>query len=234
MNQLGKATRKSIKKHLNRAQRELPNFNHSIHSGNLVSEDALLKIVGFNHSRMAGKEKLSALDTQTTKQLLTIIRSHGIVGMVNSDKGLGAGTLACRFGDDVFSLITAHDPAYDTFGFGTLSRHLMIIHSIQTGAKRFHLLGGNMSSKRSALGVRETLDHLTVYRRPVDMLRNPKITLQLAINEVKYHIHRWLEDQSANSENSGAGRFIHALRMSIRRWRRWSSISKTPTLTRSS
>ena len=234
LNQLGKATRKSIKKHLTRAQRELPNFNHSIHAGNQISEEALLKIVGFNHSRMAGKEKLSALDSQTTKQLLAIIRSHGIVGLVNSEKGVGAGTLACRFGDDVFSLITAHDTAYDSLGFGTLSRHLMIIHSIQTGAKRFHLLGGNMSSKRSALGVRETLDHLTVYRSPVDMLRDPKFTLQLATNAAKYHLHRWLEDQSANPENSGMTRFIYALRHSIRAWRRWNSLSKTPALTRDS
>jgi len=110
----------------------------------------------------------------------------------------------------------------------------MIIHSIQTGAKRFHLLGGNMSSKRPALGVREKLDHLTVYRSPVNMLRDPKITLQLAINAAKYHVHRWLEDQSANSASSGAGRFIHALRYSIRSWRRWSSLSKTAALTRSS
>jgi hypothetical protein len=234
LNQLSKATRKSIKKHLARAHRELPNFHHIIQSGNQVSNESLMKIVGFNHSRMAGKEKLSALDTQTTQQLLSIIRSHGIVGMVNSDRGMGAGTLACRFGDDVFSLITAHDPAYDAFGFGTLSRHLMIIHSIQTGVKRFHLLGGNMSSKRSALGVREKLDHLTVYRSPVDMLRDPKFTLQLATNAAKYHMHRWLEDQSANSEHSGMARFIHGLRHSIRAWRRWSSVSKTPALTRGS
>lgn len=234
LNQLGKATRKSIKKHLIRAQRELTSFNHSVHAGNQVSEEALLKIVGFNHSRMAGKEKLSALDTQMTKQLLSIIRSHGIVGLVNSDKGLGAGTLACRFGDDVFSLITAHDPAYDSLGFGSLSRHLMIVHSIQTGAKRFHLLGGNMSSKRSALGVREKLDHLTVYRNPIDMLRAPKTTIKLATSEAKFHIHRWLEDQSANPENSGMTRIIHALRHSIRAWRRWISLSKTPALTRGS
>ena len=232
LNQLSKATRKSIKKHLARAQRELPNFSHSIQAGKHVAEEAFMKIVGFNHSRMAGKEKLSALDSQTTKQLLAIIRSHGIVGLVNSDKGVGAGTLACRFGDDVFSLITAHDPTYDSHGFGTLSRHVMIVHSIQTGAKRFHLLGGNMSSKRSALGVRETLDHLTVYRSPVDMLRDPKFTLQQATNAAKYHLHRWLEDQSANSENSGIARCIHTLRHSIRAWRRWSSLSKTPALTR--
>lgn len=234
LNQLGKATRKSIKKHLARAQRDLPNFHHSIQRGNQVSEETLMKIVGFNHSRMAGKEKLSALDTQTTKQLISIIRSHGIVGIVNSDRGMGAGTLACRFGDDVFSLITAHDPAYDAFGFGTLSRHLMIIHSIQTGAKRFHLLGGNMSSKRSALGVREKLHHLTVYRSPVDMLRDPKFTLQMATNAAKYHVHRWLEDQSANSEHSGIARLIHVLRHTIRAWRRWNNLSKTLALTRGS
>jgi hypothetical protein len=66
------------------------------------------------------------------------------------------------------------------------------------------------------------------------MLRDPKFTLQLATNAAKYHLHRWLEDQSANPENSGMTRFIYALRHSIRAWRRWNSLSKTPALTRGS
>ena len=190
-----------------------------------MSEDALKEVVRFNYSRMASKEKLSALDTQATNELISLIRSHGIVGLVASDHGLAAGTFACRFGDDMFSLITAHDPAYDAFGLGTLSRHLMIMYSIQSGVKRFHLLGGNISSKRSALGVREKLTHLTVYRSSVDMLRYPKTTLQLAINALAYHMHCWIEDQSSKPENSVAGRLIHALRRWIRACRRWTKLS---------
>ena len=225
LQQLGKATRKSIKKHLARAQRSLENFSHKIHLGSDVSEDALKEVVRFNHSRMAGKEKLSALDTQATNELIALIRSHGIVGLIASDHGLGAGTLACRFGDDMFSLITAHDPAYDAFGLGTLSRHLMIIYSIESGIKRFHLLGGNISSKRSALGVREKLAHLTVYRSSADILRYPKTTLQLATNALAYHIHCWIEDQSSKPENSVAGRLINSLRRWIRACRRMAKPS---------
>lgn len=32
------------------------------------------------------------------------MRTHGMVGLVASDQGLAAGTLACRFGDDIFLL----------------------------------------------------------------------------------------------------------------------------------
>lgn len=223
LNQLGKSTRKSIKKSLNRAQRLLPNFSHRIHSGGDVSDESLRQVVRFNHSRMAGKEKLSALNDAATNELISLMQSHGVVGLIASDQGLGAGTLACRFGDDVFSIITAHDPTYDSFGLGTLSRHLMIVHCIELGAKRFHLLGGNLSSKRSALGVREKLDHLTIYRTTADMLRYPKATIQLALNAAKYHLHRWLEDQSAQPEHSAIARLLNTLRLSLRATRRWLS-----------
>lgn len=223
LNQLGKSTRKSIKKSLNRAQRLLPNFSHRIHSGGDVSDESLRQVVRFNHSRMAGKEKLSALNDAATNELISLMQSHGLVGLIASDQGLGAGTLACRFGDDVFSIITAHDPTYDSFGLGTLSRHLMIVHCIELGAKRFHLLGGNLSSKRSALGVREKLDHLTIYRTTADMLRYPKATIQLALNAAKYHLHRWLEDQSAQPEHSAIARLLNTLRLSLRATRRWLS-----------
>ena len=223
LDQLGKSTRKSIKKTLARAQRMLPNFNHSIYPGSRISDEALRQVVRFNHSRMAGKEKISALNDEATNELISLMRSHGVVGLIATDEGLGAGTLACRFGDDIFSIITAHDPIYDSFGLGTLSRHLMIIHCIESGAKRFHLLGGNMSSKRSALGVREKLYHLTIYRSPVDRLRYPKDTLLLAFNAAKYHLHRWLEDQSAQPEHSLMTRLINSLRLAIRATRRWLS-----------
>ncbi len=223
LDQLGKSTRKSIKKTLARTQRLLPNFNHTIHSGSSVSDEVLRKVVKFNHSRMAGKEKISALNDEATNELISLIRSHGVVGLIATDEGLGAGTLACRFGDDIFSIITAHDPTYDSFGLGTLSRHLMIVHCIASGVKRFHLLGGNISSKRSALGVREKLHHLTIYRSPVDMLRYPRDTMQLAFNAAKYQLHRWLEDQSAQPEHSAMARLLTMLRLSIRATRRWLS-----------
>jgi hypothetical protein len=223
VNQLGKSTRKSIKKSLTRAQRLLPNFSHSVYAGSCVNEDLIREVVRFNHSRMAVKEKSSALNGQATNELVTLMRTHGMVGLVASDQGLAAGTLACRFGDDIFSIITAHDPRYDPFGLGTLSRHLMILHCIQLGAKRFHLLGGNMSSKRSALGMREILNHLTIYRTPIDMLRHPLATLQLAFNAAKYQLHRWLEDQSAQAERTTIARVINTLRLSARAIRRWLS-----------
>ena len=99
----------------------------------------------------------------------------------------------------------------------------MIVHCIELGAKRFHLLGGNLSSKRSALGVREKLDHLTIYRTTTDMLRYPKATFQLALNAAKYHLHRWLEDQSAQPEHSAIARLLNTLRLSLRATRRWLS-----------
>eukprot|EP01036_Dinobryon_divergens_P003875 gene3875-5124_t len=91
---------------------------------------------------------------------MALMRTRGQVGLVTVDGTLCGGTLACRIGDDLFSLVNAHDPAYDGFSMGSLSRYLMITASIHAGAKRFHLLGGQLRIKQAMHGEKQRLDHL--------------------------------------------------------------------------
>lgn len=151
--QLGKSTRKSLKRHLSRARRELPGFSHAVRQGPQVDEQAIRQIVGFNHARMAKKHRTSALDHHSTRQLIGLVRAHGSAGLVSNGDRLCAGTLVMRVGDDMYSLVNAHDPAFDHLGLGNLSRHLMILSAISQGVRRFHLMGGNWRSKRTAMGV---------------------------------------------------------------------------------
>ena len=200
MDQLGKSTRKSLKKHLSRARCELPDFSHAIHEGKQISKHAILEVATFNHARMAQKHRQSALDQAAVSQLMTLMRERGTAGFISAQGRLCAGTLACRIGDDVYSLVTAHDPQFDHLGLGNLSRHLMIVAAISSGAHRFHLLGGKLSSKRAALGIRQRLDHLRVYRSWGAMGRDIAGLSRIALDSGAYYLRSWIDDQTSSHQ----------------------------------
>ncbi len=225
LRQLGKATRKSLKKHLSRARRELPGFSHQVISGAALGEDIVRQIVALNHARVAQQGPQSAIDESATRELIRLIRSHGEAGVIVSAKQLSAGTLACRFGDHVFSLVNAHDPAFDDLGLGNVCRHLMILHAISTGARHFHLMGGNWPGKRATLAERQPLHHLTVYRTRGAILRDLQGIARHALDAGVFCMHCRVEDQLACAPEGWLSRAVHVWRK-LRRRRR--ALPKVP------
>ncbi len=192
--QLGKSSRKSLKQHLSRAQHELPGFHHTVVAGEAISETLVEQVINFNHARMAQKQRRSAIDEKARMHLMQLLRARGWVGVISTRDRICAGTLACRFGDAVYSMVNAHDPQYDEYGMGNLSRHLLINASIRAGARRFHLLGGQLSTKRNALGRRQKLYEVRLYRSQLAMARDLFNLATLARASLVYRLRAWLED----------------------------------------
>ncbi len=192
--QLGKSSRKSLKQHLSRAQHELPGFHHTVVAGEAISETLVEQVISFNHARMAQKQRRSAIDEKARNHLVRLLRARGWVGVISTRGHICAGTLACRFGDAVYSIVNAHDPQYDEYSMGNLSRHLLINASIRAGARRFHLLGGQLSTKRNALGRRQKLYEVRIYRSQLAMARDLFNLATLARESLVYRLKAWLED----------------------------------------
>jgi len=192
---LGKSTRKNIRQNLSRAQRTLPGFRHEVQAGSAVSPQVIMDIIGFNHARMAGKSRVSALDHQASENLIALIRERGVVGLTKTDDRLCGGTLACRIGQDMYSLVNAHDPAYDAFGMGTLCCYLMMMASIHAHDQRFHLMGGQFGAKQMFLGERLPQVHLVRYRSHLDLARHAGGVARLALRAALYRTRSWLADQ---------------------------------------
>ncbi len=207
---LGKSTRKTLRQNFSRAA----GLCHVIVPG-AECENALIDtIIGFNHARMAGKQRFSALDARAGTRLQTLVRARGMAGVIYLDGLLRAGTLTCRIGDDVYSLVNAHDPAVDHLGMGNLSRHLMILAAIRSGARRFHLLGGHYASKRSSGAKRWTLHDLTLYRSRPAMLLDASGMMTMALRSTKEILRRATEETSEANHQSPAARFkIRCLRL---------------------
>ena len=206
--QLGKSSRKSLKQHLSRAQHELPGFHHSVVTGEAISETLVDQIIGFNHARMAQKQRRSAIDEKARTHLMRLLRARGWVGVVSAHNRICAGTLGCRFGDAVYSMVNAHDPQYDEYSMGNLSRHFLINASIRAGARRFHLLGGQLSTKRNALGRRHKLYEIRLYRSQLSIARDLSHLVRLASESLSYQLQTWLEDLHAQPH---PGKIAHAV-----------------------
>ena len=224
--QLGKSSRKSLKQHLSRSQHELPDFHHCVLVGEKISETIVDQIIAFNQARMAQKQRRSAIDEKARTHLIRLLRARGWVGVVSTQHRICGGTLACRFGDAVYSIVNAHDPQYDGYSMGNLSRHFLINASIRAGARRFHMLGGQLSTKRNALGRRHKLYEIRLYRSPLSMGRDLFQLTRLTIASLVYQLRAWLEDLNAQPH---PGKIAHAvlslqkaLRVTRNHLRRWS------------
>lgn len=188
---LGKATRKSMRQRLTRTR----GLTHQVLSGAAAADAALIdRIIAFNHARLAQKARRSALDASSARQLQLLMRARGMAGLAHIDGRLCGGTLACRIADDVYSLVNAHDPAYDRLGLGNLCRHLMILAAIRAGARRFHLLGGNYASKRASLAQRLTLQHVVLHRSRWGRVRDWHDQARWTLREVEMRLRRRIDD----------------------------------------
>ncbi len=191
MSALGKATRKSLRQRLARAR----GLSHRVLSGPASADpDLIASIIGFNHARLSRKSRQSSLGASSANKLQMLMRARGLLGLAYIDGRLCGGTLACRIADDVYSLVNAHDPAYDRLGLGNLCRHLMILDAIRKGARRFHLLGGNYASKRACLARRITLQHVVIHRDRWQRLLDWRTQLRWWLAHAELRLRRRIDD----------------------------------------
>lgn len=188
---LGKSTRKSLRQNITRAT----DLAHRVVPGDEVDASVVRAIIGFNRARMAIRQRESALDDTAARKLLVLLKARGMVGVVTMAGRLCAGTLACRIGDDIYSLVNAHDPQHDALRMGAISRHLMILAAIRSGARRFHLLGGNVASKQAARACRVPLDDLLIYRNEWARWRHGAGLARLQLAAWEHQLRSAMEDR---------------------------------------
>lgn len=196
MASLGKSTRKTLRQNLARAQKLV----HVVIPGSEVDSALVDALIGFNHARMAEKHRESAVGAEAKEQLLSLVRARGMAGIVTLDGRLCAGTLACRIGHDLYSLLNSHDPALNSIGLGNIARHLMIVAAIRDGMQRFHLLGGHFPGKRSCGARRVPLQDLLIYRNRRAKLADMGRIASLSAQAAAYRIRRAAEDEQTRGE----------------------------------
>ncbi len=170
--QLGKNTRRNIKRYTNRLKLDFPSISFEIHAQDDVPDQMIRDIVELNKARMRGKNKISAIDAHEVDKLIKLVKTCGLVCVAMVDKKICAGAISFRTGENYFLNVLAHDPAYDDYWLGILCCYHTIGECIARRGKEFHFLWGRYDYKYTLLGVQRDLDYLVVYRSYLQFVFN--------------------------------------------------------------
>jgi hypothetical protein len=191
---LGKSTRTNVRYYLNKLKREHPSFRFTVYRGSEADEDDMRQIVRLNRIRMQNKNKVSANDEAALEQILQMSRATGLVGIVTIGGKLCAGAIGYRIGDNFFSWVRAHDPAYDDYRLGRLTGYLMINAAIARGICEYHFLWGREEHKAMLQGVERRFERVVFYRSRLHMARHAAVALDTIRIGLSRHLRVWLQD----------------------------------------
>lgn len=206
---LGSATRKNVKKYLNRWQREFPETEILVFEKGQIGERDLRDVVSFNHMRMAAKNKVSAIDETEFQTMMKLAHECGLLCVTRVNGRVCAGTLLYRFGDHYVSRITAHDTQYDEHRLGTLACYWAINEAIRRGGQTFHFMWGRYPYKSALGGVLYELDHIAIYRSYWHLLRQSRLAAMTAYSGYQREAKMWLLNQ-AERGTGWMPRMLHA------------------------
>ncbi|KGF83200.1 hypothetical protein IA69_03035 [Massilia sp. JS1662] len=206
---LGKSTRANLRARLNRVAKDYPSFTMRFLAGADIDADVVRRIAQLSEHRIRAR---GAALTHDADRMLALARACGFVTVLLVDGRMCAGSINYRVGASVFGEITAHDPAFERHGVGTLCVYHTICESIRTGARRFYLGGGLFGFKERMLGRRLDMDQVHVYRSYGHVLARADVAVaafaQGQVRRLKRRLHErkgtWLADT--------AFRLFHACR----------------------
>jgi hypothetical protein len=180
--QLGKATRKNIRRYLSRLQESFPDFRYEVYETDCIDERHVREIIGLNRLRMKNKNKVSGIDDEEAERMLRLLKTKGMVAVATIAGKLCAGAVTYRIGNNYFSFVRAHDPRYDDHRLGLIGGYLLIAECIARGGKEFHFMWGREEHKALLLGVQREFDHLTLYRSRAHYLLDARSLLKNAFD----------------------------------------------------
>jgi hypothetical protein len=190
---LGKNTRRNIRRHLGRIERDFPSCRFEAYEKDAVDPQMVREIIEFNRARMAGKNIASMIDEDETRRIIRLVRECGMVGVMKIDGRLCAGAISFQSGSNYFLNVLAHDPRYDDYWLGFLCCYRTISEAIERGGKEFHFLWGRYDYKFMFGAVQRDLDNVIVYRNHAQLMRNARFAGQVAYEGYLRRLKVWLK-----------------------------------------
>lgn len=198
---LGPATRKNLKRHRNRLERDFPTFRHAVLEGGEAGECLIRQIIELSRLRIAAKGMAFAIDEEETRRIVALVRQSGAVLAATVDGRMCGGTIMYRFGKNCISRLNAHAAEFDTYRLGTLCCYLVACHVIETGAERFHFGHSWYDYKTALLGEFQAFHHLALYRSPGALVRHAGTAFETACKGCTLAANRWVLHHAARDRS---------------------------------
>ena len=111
-------TRKNLKRHQNRLERDFPSFQFTVTTGEQIEPRHMREIIAVNRLRMAEKGKVARFDETRVDWIIDLARQRGMMTLVRIDGRICAGAGTLRLGYTLVSHVNAHDPLYNDYRMG--------------------------------------------------------------------------------------------------------------------
>lgn len=218
--QLGKNTRRNLKRYSERLYKDHPSFTFQTYEKEEIKDEYIHAIVRLNKARMAEKNKDSIIDDPETARIIRMVKAYGMVCVARIDNVICAGTISYRVGGNYFLSVLAHEPAYDPYWIGILSCYKTISECIARGGKEFHFLWGRYDYKFTLLAKLRELHHITIYRSRLHYLLNLNSVCRGAIARKTREVQLLMHETKAHHQHDFRTRTLVSLVRSVRGIRR--------------
>jgi CelD/BcsL family acetyltransferase involved in cellulose biosynthesis len=161
---LGSQTRKHVAYYHNRLRKSFPDFQIDFICASGVSAEHIGRIVEMNRGRLKSKGGRSGIDESYEKRLLFLARAYGFLCICRADGKTIAGSICTKAGPEAYLHVIAHDPVYDKYNAGQVCLFNSIIHLVEDGCTRFHMLWGHSEYKYRFGAKDEDLGFYWIYR----------------------------------------------------------------------
>jgi hypothetical protein len=193
---LGKSTRKTLRGYGNRLRRDHRDFRWEVSQGPGMRCDELRRLIrqlqAFKRASMALRGKRAELSRRDCARMMQLMLQSGLIGIARIDGRVCGGSLACRVGDNYVMLLSAADPALESYRLGMLCCFWSVCDCIRIGARECHLLWGRYQYKTQLLGQPRALYRLAIYRSPLQMALSPTSVLSMSWMSARYRLRDWL------------------------------------------
>lgn len=198
---LGPATRKNLKRHRNRLERDFPSFHYRVLENGDADESQIRHIIELSRQRFGSKGRSFAIDEEEAQHIVRLVRQSGAILVATIDAQLCGGTIMYRFGKNWISKVNAHDPAFDDYRLGMLCCYLSIGKAIESGAQHFHLGNSWYEYKTALLGEFQPFDHIALYRSPGALVRHAGTAFKTACEGYTLKANRWVLHHAAQDKS---------------------------------
>ena len=199
---LGTKTRKHLPYFWRKLRQECPSLTYvELHQENISRLD-IARIVEYGRDRMKGKGISPGIDSHYEERLFRVSQEFGVLGVLECDKEVIAGTITFRIGTRQFLWVISHKDAapWSRWSPGLVCLWRNIEAAIDSGIRDYHLLWGDSSYKARMGAKRVPLYSGTVHRSRWRSYRTlPRKAWGLGIPAAKRRVRRVLDRRRKSS-----------------------------------
>ena len=170
--QLGKSTRKAIKRRVAALALHDPSWRVEVIPGNAINTLLIDDIVNWNRQRMSDKQEVSNYQDDAVARYTALAANDGFVVVVMIQGRPCAATVCCRVGRSFYMILIGHDKEYDQFSPGMLCCYWTALECVKRKGAEFNLMCGRLRYKYNLSGKCRKYDAVVIYRSRSALFRN--------------------------------------------------------------